>query len=196
MSAGLCSRLLDVVERDIVPLTRKGVEAGNKIFGAAILRASDTSLVVAGTNEEVACPLWHGEMAAIRSFYALPAEERPAPGECLFLSTHEPCSMCLSAITWSGYRRIHYLFGYEQTRDRFHIPHDLRILKEVFGCEDGAYARENAYFTSHDIVAEIERCAPAEREPLLERVGHLRAVYDELSERYQATKGESAIPLP
>jgi tRNA(Arg) A34 adenosine deaminase TadA len=199
VSAALFSRLLDVVERDIVPLTRRGVAAGNKIFGAAILRDTDSSLVVAGTNEETACPLWHGEVAAIRNLYELPAEERPAPAECLFLSTHEPCSMCLSAITWSGYRSIYYLFDYEQTRDRFHIPHDLRILKEVFRCEDGGYARENAYWMSHDIVQEIERLAPSERDPLLARVTHLRAVYDELSDRYQSTKATKdgrEIPLP
>lgn len=54
----LWSRLLDVVENDIVPLTREGVEAGNKIFGAAILRSADRSLIVAGVNEETACPIW------------------------------------------------------------------------------------------------------------------------------------------
>jgi tRNA(Arg) A34 adenosine deaminase TadA len=190
------SRLLAVVEQDVLPLTRKGVEAGNKIFGAAVLRSSDLSLVVAGTNEESTCPLWHGEMAAIRNFYDLPREERPAPSDCLFLSTHEPCSMCLSAITWSGYRSIYYLFRYEETRDRFHIPHDLRILKEVFRCQDGDYARENSYWTSHDVVAGIERCAPSERDTLRTKVAVLRRAYDELSERYQSAKGLAAIPLP
>ncbi len=89
--AELWSRLLDVtlLEQDIVPLTRKGVEAGNKVFGAAILRRSDQTLIVAGTNEETACPIWHGEMTTIRNLYALPQTARPSPEDCLFLSTHE-----------------------------------------------------------------------------------------------------------
>ena len=61
---------------------------------------------------------------------------------CLFLSTHEPCSLCLSAITWAGFDNFHYLFGYVDTRDAFNIPHDLRILSEVFRIENGDYARE------------------------------------------------------
>ena len=34
----LCTRLLDVIENDILPKTREGVAEGNKAFGAAILR--------------------------------------------------------------------------------------------------------------------------------------------------------------
>lgn len=41
---------------------REAVKKGNKVFGAAILRLSDLSLVVAGTNTEIECPLWHGEV--------------------------------------------------------------------------------------------------------------------------------------
>jgi tRNA(Arg) A34 adenosine deaminase TadA len=196
MTFALYSRLLDVLEQDVLPLTRKGVESGNKIFGAAVLRSSDRSLVAAGTNEETLCPLWHGEMAAIRNVYRLPAKDRPAPSECLFLSTHEPCSMCLSAIAWGGYRAIYFLFRYEETRDRFQIPHDLRMLEEIFRCADGSYVRENLYWTSHDIVTEVERCAPSERAVLLERVSSLRGAYDDPSRRYQAVKGTSSIPLP
>ena len=49
-------RLLEVIENDIVPLTRSGVASGNKIFGAAILRKSDLSVVIAATNNETANP--------------------------------------------------------------------------------------------------------------------------------------------
>lgn len=196
MTSSLWYRLLDVVEQDILPLTRAGVDNGDKIFGAAILRSDDRSLVVAGTNEETACPLWHGEMSAIRNLYALAPDQRPAPAECLFLSTHEPCSMCLSAITWAGYSNIYYLFGYQQTRDRFHIPHDLRILKEVFRCDHGDYARENAYWRSYDIVAAIDQLPDPEREALMKKVDDLQRQYDELSQRYQSSKSTTTIPLP
>ena len=125
----LAARFLDVIEQDVVPLTRAGVARGDKVFGAAILRKSDLSLVVAGTNRETENPLFHGEVATLNAFYELPAEGRPPTGDCLFLSTHEPCSLCLSAITWAGFDNFYYLFGYEDTRDAFNIPHDLKILQ-------------------------------------------------------------------
>lgn len=81
-------RLLDVIEQEIVPLTRAGVASGNKIFGAAIVRRADLSTVVAETNNETENPLWHGEIHAIKRFFELPAEDRPAPADCLLLATH------------------------------------------------------------------------------------------------------------
>jgi len=125
-------RMLDVIEGDIVPLTARGVAIGCKVFGAAGLRKDDLSLVVAGTNHEAFSPLWHGEVYTIKLFYEL--QGHPDPSECIFLSTHEPCSMCISALAWAGFREIYYFFGYEQTQDVFNIPHDLRMLREVFGC--------------------------------------------------------------
>jgi tRNA(Arg) A34 adenosine deaminase TadA len=195
MKAGIIARLLEVLERDIVPLTREGVRNGNKIFGAAVLRKSDLGLVVAGTNLETDCPLWHGEVATIKALYELPQAARPPARECLFLSTHEPCSMCLSAITWAGFDTFYYLFGYEDTREAFQIPHDLRILSEVFRCENGGYARENAYWKAHGIVEEIEARAEPERAVLLVRVEELRRVYGELSAHYQRLKSGGEIPL-
>ena len=43
----VASRLLDVMERDVLPMTERGVAAGNKVFGAALLRKSDMSVVIA-----------------------------------------------------------------------------------------------------------------------------------------------------
>src|SRR6188768_1289308 len=94
--ANLAARLLEVIEHDIVPKTGATVAAGNKLFGAAILKKSDLSLVVADTNAETENPLFHGEISTLNAFYRLPAADRPATRECLFLSTHEPCSLCLS----------------------------------------------------------------------------------------------------
>ena len=47
--------------------------AGNKIFGAALLRQAISSLVVAETNNEIENPLWHGEVHALKRLYELPA---------------------------------------------------------------------------------------------------------------------------
>ena len=58
MAATIAPRLLDVIDSDILPLTERGVAAGNKVFGAALLRKSDLSLVLAGTNDETDNPLW------------------------------------------------------------------------------------------------------------------------------------------
>ena len=187
----LAVRFLDVIEHDVVPLTRAGVTRGDKVFGAAILLESDLSLVVAATNRETENPLFHGEVATLNAFYELPAAMRPATGDCLFLSTHEPCSLCLSAITWTGFDNFYYLFGYEDTRDAFNIPHDLKILSEVFGIENGDYSRENAFWRCHG----IDDLVDGENEEAKERFARLRGLYDDLSSIYQASKGERDIPL-
>jgi tRNA(Arg) A34 adenosine deaminase TadA len=45
--------------------------------------------------------------------------------------TSELTLVGLSGITWSGFDNFTYLFSYEQTRDAFAIPHDIKILQEV-----------------------------------------------------------------
>jgi tRNA(Arg) A34 adenosine deaminase TadA len=191
----LAGRFLSVIEDDIVPKTRDGVAAGNKVFGAAILRKSDLSLVTADTNKETANPLFHGEIATLNSYYRLPAERRPPTRDCLFLSTHEPCPLCLAAITWAGFDNFTYLFGYEDTRDAFAIPHDLKILEEVFGVAGGGYRRANAFWTCRSLADLVGGTPEAERPPLEARRKALAQTYAELSAIYQARKGDADIPL-
>lgn len=191
--AALAERLLDVIETDILPLTRKGVAAGNKIFGAAILRKSDLSLVIAETNNETENPLWHGEVHTLKRFYE--QAQKPDPKDLVFLSTHEPCSMCLSAITWAGFDNFYYFFTHEDSRDAFAIPHDLKILKEVFRLEPGGYAKTNAFWRSAaigDLIATAEEPAKTE---LKAQDARIRRAYDELSQTYQSGKDENTIPL-
>ncbi len=189
----LVNRLLEVIEHDILPLTSIGVAAGNKIFGAALLRKSDYSIVLAETNNELENPLWHGEMHALKRYYELPEQNRPASNELLFLTTHEPCSLCLSAITWAGFDNFYYLFSHEDSRDSFAIPHDLRILKEVFDVEPGGYRRQNDFWSSFSIRDLATKAS--DKETLTKRIAAISKQYQTLSGQYQYSKSENDIPL-
>ncbi len=103
--------------------------------------------------------------------------------------------MCLSAITWAGFDNFYYFFGYEDSRDAFDIPHDLKILKEVFGVEDGEYRTSNAYWTSHSIPELINSEPQPQRNHLLQQEQRIRVRYAELSDQYQLSKGDNDIPF-
>ena len=192
----IITRLIDVIENDIVPLTASAVREGSKVFGSAILRKDDLSLVVAGTNNEKENPLWHGEVHTLKLFYELPGDKRPDTKDCIFLATHEPCSLCLSAITWTGFDNFYYLFKYADTSETFNIPHDLKILTEVFAVENGNYVRENAFWKSNSIVDIIANFPEDAAQSQQRRVDALVETYEALSATYQQSKGDAEIPLP
>src|SRR3569833_2687579 len=201
----LLARLLDVIEFDLAPLSAKRILDGNKIFGGAILRKDALSVIIAETNNEPANPLWHGEMHAIKRFFELAPDQRPSPKDCLFLATHEPCSLCLSGITWSGFDNFYYLFSHQDSADSFAIPYDIQILKAVYAVPDpdrtapapdrDLYNRSNAYFVSHDMSRMIAGLARGNKEALTARVDDITALYSDLSAVYQRDKGNRGIPL-
>ena len=171
--AALIDRLFDVIENDIVPLTADGVAHGNKLFGAAILRKI-RPFAGAGRNQQ------RGRKPALAWRGPLPeALLRNAEGrarrhqDCIFLATHEPCSLCLSAITWTGFDNFYYLFSHEDSRDSFAIPHDLKILKEVFTLDPGGYNAENAYWKSFSLRRLVRALPEAERPGLEARIAQI-----------------------
>ena len=200
--------LLATVENSIVPLTAKGVSSGSKLFGAAIMSRANTKPFTVATNNERASPLLHGEINCIQQFcthdFPDPATRPDPRRDCLFFATHEPCSLCLSGITWAGFGEFYYLFTYEDSRDLFSIPYDIDILEEVFrvraeGEADEAlakrslYNRTNKFFTAKslaDVVAEIED--EAERTRLAGEVERVKGLYNALSETYQEGKKSGA----
>ena len=195
MNEILLNKFLGTFKNDILPLTIKGVDNGNKIFGAAIIKKNDHSLVVAGSNNETENPIWHGEIHTLKKFYELNKKMRPKEKNCIFLSSHEPCSLCLSAITFSGFDNFYYLFPYESTNDEFNIPHDLNILKEVFDIKDGKYIKENSYWRSYNINILLNKLKDTNKERLIESFNEIKQTYIDLSKKYQSSKDTNFIPL-
>ena len=195
MNEKALEKILNIFLNDVLPLTEEGVDKGNKIFGAAIIKKDDLSLVIAETNNEIENPLWHGEIHALKKFYELDPNTRPKETACMFLSSHEPCSMCLSAITFSGFDNFYYLFPYTATNDEFNIPHDLNILKEVFKINNGEYNKENSYWKSQNLNLLIENLPTSKKEKILNQLDEIKKKYQNLSNQYQENKGGNSIPL-
>ncbi len=187
----LVSKILD----EIIPSTKEAINNGNKIFGAAILRKKDFSTIVIGTNNEVINPIFHGEISTIHNFYQKKLDNLYKPNDCIFLSTHEPCSLCLSAITWCGFDNFYYFFPYSDTKEKFNIPHDINIMKEVFNLEKGQYTKKNSYWKSYSIIDEIEKLEIHQKKILEEKINKIYEEYEILSEKYQKMKNLNKIPL-
>ncbi len=186
---------INTIIDDIIPQSKIAISKGNKIFGAAILKKSDYSLITVGTNNEIENPLWHGEISALKNYYQIPPNKRASTKDCIFISTHEPCSLCLSAITWTGFDNFYYFFPYALTNNKFNIPHDLNILKEVFKINQGNYNNKNRYWQSYSIIDKINLMKDPEYTQLNEKVKKINGIYSDLSDLYQKFKSNNNIPL-
>ncbi|KAK3484898.1 cytidine/deoxycytidylate deaminase family protein [Neurospora crassa] len=205
--------ILRLTEERIVPLTRAGVSSGSKLFGAAILSRSSLKPLTVSTNNERESPLLHGEINCIQQYFALPPASFPEQEQeeeegyriptkdTIFFATHEPCSLCLSGITWAGFNEFYYLFTYEDSRDLFAIPYDIEILEEVFRVKAPGdteeslkarplYNRRNKFFVGRSLVELLEEAALSaeETDKWKQEIERVKRLYNGLSETYQEGK--------
>jgi len=185
--------IIDKILFDLIPKTEKNVKKGNKIFGAIILNKKNYSTIVIGVNNEINNPLLHGEISTINNFFKI--KKYINPKDCIFISSHEPCSLCLSGITWSGFDNFIYLYPYEDTKSHFNIPHDLKILDKVFKVKKGQYNRHNYYWKSYSIIKEISKLSTNKQNLLNNKISIINQKYKDLSKLYQKNKKYNKIPL-
>ena len=184
--------LLDIFIDTLIPETEIAVQKGNKIFGAFIIKKSDLSILITGTNNEITNPLYHGEISTLFNFFKI---KNLNPKDYYFISSHEPCSLCLSAITWSGFDNFYYFFEYNDTKSSFHIPHDLNILQEVFNIQGGEYNKVNGYWKSFSIIDQIKKNEDSNKHNLIKKIDKIKQLYADLSTQYQDAKISNNIPL-
>ena len=138
-------------------------------------------------------------MHLLKRYYELPVKTRMAPTDLIILSTHEPCSLCLSAITWGGFDNFFYFFSHEDSRDSFAIPHDLKILKAVFGLEPGGYHQQNEFWDSYSVKALVTSLADEldneTRDSFQTHIQRIETRYADASALYQGDKSNNSIPL-
>ena len=184
--------VLDIFIKHLIPESKLAVAKYNKIFGAFVIKKSNSSLFVTGTNNEIVNPLYHGEISTLFNFFK---SNKSNPKDYFFISSHEPCSLCLSAITWSGFDTFYYFFPYKDTKSNFNIPHDLNILKEIFHIDKGHYNKNNNYWKSYSIIEKINELGDEEKNELFLKIDKIKQLYSDLSTTYQTAKIFNNIPL-
>lgn len=166
----ILSAILKTTEDRIIPITRDSVTNGGAPFGAAVLSQSDLRPLQVSINAYRESPLLHGETNCIREFFQIPDAVRPETSTCIFFATHEPCSLCLSGIAWTGFPLVFFIFTYEETRRLLDISGDIEILEEVFRvpapgdtqetlATRALYNKQNKFFTIRslaDLLQEVD----------------------------------------
>lgn len=117
----------------------ENVKNGGGPFGAVIVK--DGKVVATGVNRVTANndPTAHAEVSAIRN--ACQKLGSFSLNGCVIYTSCEPCPMCLSAIYWSGIRKIYYgntavdaqdiNFGDQFIYDEIELPADQRTIPSI-----------------------------------------------------------------
>jgi tRNA(Arg) A34 adenosine deaminase TadA len=166
-------KMLDVIKDEILPLTECEVKRGNHVFGGAILRPDTMTSVMVGSNNRVENPLFHGEIDTLNRFFKLPVH--PRADELIFLATHDPCPMCAAAIAWAGFKEMWYLFEHDDVSEKFGMPTDAEMYKELFGTK--GIRADNKFFRKYSIKETIAG---------LSDPGRFAPVLEEIEKRYTA----------
>lgn len=167
--------ILKAIREELLPLTEEMVSRGNHLFGGLVLDKNSCRVITAGSNDRVENPIYHGEIDTIRRFFA--DKNHPSPSDCIFVASHDPCPMCISAISWAGFREIWVLFGYEDVKEKYGMPVDLTMYKEIFGAK-GATS-ENIFFRKYYLKEEAEK--QEDPRELLQEISEIEAMYDKLT---------------
>jgi tRNA(Arg) A34 adenosine deaminase TadA len=180
-SAAQLRRFLHVIEHELLPTTKVEVARGRAVAtdSAAVLD-SQGRVVVAATSQEVACPLHRGAVVAIEQWAK--CDQKPSMSEAIFLATHEPCCLCMTAIVHAGFQTCYYLFPRETARGQSAL-HDQRILHELWNVKQ--YRKRNALCSITGIVPLIDALRKTnEREAVDELhacIQRIKAAYDAIS---------------
>jgi tRNA(Arg) A34 adenosine deaminase TadA len=191
-SASDIKKMLETIENAILPKTREGVANGNKVFGAAIL-SDEFNLRYADTNNEIKCPLLHGEVNTIMEWSKqIPSHQfGSAAKSSIFLSTHEPCCMCISSIVWAGFNTVYYFLPYAVTTDQG-IPWDVETMHELWGVQ--SYQRQNKFCKTACIMDLIQQlpednhAQKKEKRHLIDWQDSLKQQYNDLANHYHTEK--------
>eukprot|EP01084_Bolivina_argentea_P296565 510779_1 len=203
----LIIKLFETIQNEIFPLTQKQVRKGDRVFGGGVFLNSledNYPLIMIGTNRAFTKnPLFHGEISTINNYhnswnqdatlhnyldFSFNKEyegDEPAVEDTIFLATHEPCSYCLSAISWNGFKNFYYLFTYEETQNDFEMPGDILMMEQVFnnyGTEqDPYYNEQNTFWLSRYIVDVIQETENEQvKKILMDKYLEIKAQYTSL----------------
>jgi tRNA(adenine34) deaminase len=97
--------------RIAIEQAKEAVSTGGAPYGALIVDPNEEKVVVKGRNHAGHNPIWHAEMDAINNLNSLLPKNISVYSiakNMELYTTAESCSMCMSAITWSGFGRVIY----------------------------------------------------------------------------------------
>jgi tRNA(Arg) A34 adenosine deaminase TadA len=112
------AKLVPVTEDDarFMQLAIDQAKAGDYPFGAIIVRQGKVLALGHNSSKRDSDPTAHAEMVAIRSF--LTGHDPDEFAEATIYASGEPCTMCMGAIIWCGFKRLVYAASIAQLATR------------------------------------------------------------------------------